>query len=819
MDGLRSVQGSRKARAPTTSHMDSSNVQVVLTPLAGDIEPIATNSGVFAVGRREAPFASQPAEQVNRLSRRHARIFVEQGQPFVADLESSNGTFVNDNRVGHEPVALHDGDTLSFANVFTFSVAVETEAATEPSLPEAGLELVPLATDSDLDTLRIDSFPFLVSRYEEPFLGLEGDAAKDVRQISRRHAVLIKAGGGWQIEDLDSANGTFVNGERLDERARALHDGDTLRFGRGRFAYRIRAVGSGDTTLLDEPDEAVDAPSAKTRYISSATSFLNVFLSESADDNGNGGSRAQDASGKPHQPGSRATASVQTLLTAFGRQTRPGKRFIWLIAGALVLVGTGIGYRYLDGADLREAQNAYQRGDYLASAVTAQRAIAAGQTAPQLNRLVQEGMVRSLVPRWTALLDRREFDAAGDLLASLETEFAANGAALELLRFLRWAMRVSEWAAVEDVRRAPPTLFHDYPAAGALLEEWSANQSLYQQRSSQIGAYEPALQQRLALTMSDWRALRERYSLYANDVAALNRSVVQALVRADIDGAKLALTSFAEQNPEVRGTRALRSDLDVVATLRAASTEADLKTLAMFDPETALATSWVRRSVGRWGQDIIPDARTLSLFRDALAAWQSGSPDRAMALLDRIDRPPWSAYATRRATRYRSIARAFSTLRRQRDGEAYPAAALQLWQRLEDEDTFYRNALAADVAELQTELNGRALVAFAQARSAWMGYQDSGGIQALQRVEDEVSERFRAQALQLTRAHTAANEASRLASALEGGDREALEGLLDAIVLEVQRQRRWLNDLRVVLDIELLEAKLALLPSLQEKGA
>jgi pSer/pThr/pTyr-binding forkhead associated (FHA) protein len=60
-------------------------------------------------------------------------------------------------------------------------------------------------------------------------LGLDGgyDAG-----VSRRHAIIAPQAGGFIIEDLASANGTFVNGRRLQPQAPTpIRSGDELKFG------------------------------------------------------------------------------------------------------------------------------------------------------------------------------------------------------------------------------------------------------------------------------------------------------------------------------------------------------------------------------------------------------------------------------------------------------------------------------------------------------------------------------------------------------------------------------------------------------------
>ncbi len=62
--------------------------------------------------------------------------------------------------------------------------------------------------------------------------------------VSSRHCELRRSGIGYEIVDLDSTNGTKVNGESLGGEPRELHDGDSLQLGlvvRAQFV-RIREI-------------------------------------------------------------------------------------------------------------------------------------------------------------------------------------------------------------------------------------------------------------------------------------------------------------------------------------------------------------------------------------------------------------------------------------------------------------------------------------------------------------------------------------------------------------------------------------------------
>jgi DNA-binding CsgD family transcriptional regulator len=69
--------------------------------------------------------------------------------------------------------------------------------------------------------------------------------------LSRLHAVLERFEAGWCVRDLDSRNGTFVNGRRIWGE-RPLRPGDELRVGAIRLVYRgDEPAGAG--TQASEP--------------------------------------------------------------------------------------------------------------------------------------------------------------------------------------------------------------------------------------------------------------------------------------------------------------------------------------------------------------------------------------------------------------------------------------------------------------------------------------------------------------------------------------------------------------------------------------
>jgi pSer/pThr/pTyr-binding forkhead associated (FHA) protein len=56
-------------------------------------------------------------------------------------------------------------------------------------------------------------------------------------KISKHHAAIRQAGAGWVLEDLQSTNGVFVNGQRVE--GRELKDGDQVRIGPFQFFFEM----------------------------------------------------------------------------------------------------------------------------------------------------------------------------------------------------------------------------------------------------------------------------------------------------------------------------------------------------------------------------------------------------------------------------------------------------------------------------------------------------------------------------------------------------------------------------------------------------
>jgi pSer/pThr/pTyr-binding forkhead associated (FHA) protein len=112
----------------------------------------------------------------------------------------------------------------------------------EVTVKETGRKVL-LSADREILVGRLDAAHGIF-----PELDLTADGGLE-HGVSRRHARIYTREGTCFVEDLDSTNGTFLNGERITPYLPyAFHDGDSLTFGTMRQQVRIHDTGASDTS-------------------------------------------------------------------------------------------------------------------------------------------------------------------------------------------------------------------------------------------------------------------------------------------------------------------------------------------------------------------------------------------------------------------------------------------------------------------------------------------------------------------------------------------------------------------------------------------
>lgn len=195
----------------------------------GEHGPVTLADGITVVGAAEDAgiLLAQPgiAPRHAQIERRGARV---QLQP-CADPVRLNGRTVRD------AIVLKPGDTLEFGDVRCRAVNAPAETEAEDSSTRMRVAVPHYV-------LRGVSGPTFGRSFgvnAEMVFGRQADCdvCIPINEISRRHARVRPTNGGVLVEDLDSANGTYIAGKRV--RSGLLHPGEELALDTVRFMLLV----------------------------------------------------------------------------------------------------------------------------------------------------------------------------------------------------------------------------------------------------------------------------------------------------------------------------------------------------------------------------------------------------------------------------------------------------------------------------------------------------------------------------------------------------------------------------------------------------
>lgn len=158
----------------------AANLKLTLTPTSEEsgLEPISIAKFPFQIGKADATFAkfvseSAHGQEFEYLSRRHAFIYQRDGQAYVEDLGSSNGTYVDGRRL-ENAVPLNDGAVVAFGgNHFVYRVSITRQtvvelAAGNPRAPRAPDPITPPADEGTQFIAAPASFLRLLCEADRP---------------------------------------------------------------------------------------------------------------------------------------------------------------------------------------------------------------------------------------------------------------------------------------------------------------------------------------------------------------------------------------------------------------------------------------------------------------------------------------------------------------------------------------------------------------------------------------------------------------------------------------------------------------------------
>ncbi|MCI0668243.1 MAG: FHA domain-containing protein, partial [Methylococcaceae bacterium] len=526
-------------------------MQVKLIPSPGSgLDEIIIEDQVFSVGRNHKPFESYPAAIVGQLSRRHARIFKENGQLFLVDTGSRNGTSLNGKKLKDNPVSVSNGDVIGFSSQLIYSVAVDDRKSPDSTVlaSDAEIRLVLIPSETALESIVVTRFPFLVSKTDRVFAKSPPEYAQDIRYLSRKHAYFYVKDAEVHIEDLGSTNGTYVNEVRLSEQPATLKNGDTLGFGGKRLVYGVNIeikyplksamTGLPDNGVETRMQEIVDQQ--KTTFVANPNSFLEIFCA------------GQDESESPIEEEinpeidnlAKSPGPAKTPVGRFYRKSRiflqqaraalseetTDKRKIWIIAAAFALITAAGAALYWKDASKRDIQDFMEQANYERALELANDYLEEHPDDKEIGRIATEAMLKYRVPRWVDSIQNKEYRNAREIIGEAADEDTAhNDENAKLIGVLEWVGNLEQFIDYRGGIEAPLTIFKHEQPIGDLLEWWEVDEEGHSKSLHLIANSVPQFKAIHARTFKDLRILKNDQSLYLKAIEQLKAAIATKL--------------------------------------------------------------------------------------------------------------------------------------------------------------------------------------------------------------------------------------------------------------------------------------------------
>ena len=811
-------------------------LDIVLKPLSRpELGEIRIDATTFAVGRTEPPFASYDHDILEMLSRRHARIYCEEGILYLADLDSRNGTTVNLAAVAQAPCRLRDGDEVCFGGVLSYRVEIAPRAGQPRRTAEGfSLTLTPASAGTDLQPIVITRFPFLVSKNDAAFARYQREHGRQLSFLSRRHAHIFQKDGGACIEDLGSSNGSFVDGLRLQEHAVPLEDGMLLAFGGDHFTYRVSI--SKESGIEPTPPDARAAPhnkpegrdaakvvpaaSDKTTFVVAPTSFLDIFCvdeepAESVE--AKGASLPSVPAKEPAKRRTRGRSAVllSELVAVFAGAEHDGARRGWW-KGALIAAVLGAVAWALStwGASERELKDVVARGEYAQAASLANRYLEQRPDDAELKALATEAALKANVPAWLAKLQARDFGGAKAVLAGLSELGIRNPDLRPLVAELEWLGDLEHLVSVRGGPEAPIRIYVDEDNIAALIERWNDNTGEHQRALARVASHVPQFAAPYAEALTHLRKLQSDATVYLAAIDRLKTSIAAELNRDNPQALEAVLKETTEKYPGLGGLDSLREDLARYTEIRReARTRKSGRLFALLLKARFTTPPFQEgfRTLATGRQ--LPGDEFLRQYAAATQPWKDGKPAESLAGLQTIAAGPWSEAVAGELERRQAVIAQFAVLQQSSHAASgYGEQLLAFRASLDtDEDVYFARATEADLVSQKDKALARAQESMGRARASWQDYRNNGVIEAGQRVETTISNTFRTRARLLSEARRHAEQAAQIYAQVSVVAPAQWSTIRDEIRIEAEQQRNALLELRNVLAPELLKSKLALL--------
>lgn len=511
-------------RARQASANETATIAVTLKPERDDLglETIVVTSFPFLVSKTDQTFARYRdafPHQVNYLSRRHAMFFVADGEVFLEDLGSTNGTFIDGKRLDEGAVAIGEGGRIAFGgNHFVYRVGIARGSAAEPTVTQARMQPEAAASASP---------------------ATPAPTSTPSQEMTRPPQPAAQTNAALAADDAKPAAG------QIDA------------------AYASAPATPPPQPLADVED--------RTTFIAAPHSFLDIYCIDAAspdEDEVNpeaGSQTVEPIRRTQHRGAGRFARFVSELSVALGGSgevdMRRVSRWASVTLALLVVLAATL---YLRGAPEREMQSLLASGRFEQASQLADGYLGQHPSDARFRAAGTEAAMKWLVPPWLAALRGHDFARARSNVAFMTALTHHNPDIAPLARMIGWIGDLDAYWAARGGADAPIRIYHDESVIKSLIERWNDDVNAHQRELDQIVSYVPAFGDTYADALSHLRQLESDESVY---VAALDRlkTAIEAALNDARDDPLQALSAmlddYGERYRRLAGLDVVRADL------------------------------------------------------------------------------------------------------------------------------------------------------------------------------------------------------------------------------------------------------------------
>jgi pSer/pThr/pTyr-binding forkhead associated (FHA) protein len=804
------------------------SLTLTLTPESTEsgLDPIVLTSLPFLVSKTEATFSrykSKYGRELGYMSRRQAYLYQKGDEVYIEDLNSGNGTFIDDDRV-EQPVPLTQGALVAFGGkLFVYRVSITREPGIEPASngahkPPVALKPVPVAErwpQVPQASPRVAAGPAVA-----PF---NNDASAP--PAAPRKPLAQKASPSLAPEPAVAPRPNSSTPEPAAERRPQVpRPSASIAAGPAVASPNGVAPASAAAPKPNTPPPV----SGKTQFMAAPTSFLDIFCdaAEPKEEAASGGAATVPAAPAPKEPavGRRRRGRAMQLLSelaslhAGGAEPDNSRRGWWKGVAVVGVLAALVLTVYFWNAPERELKNAVARGEYARAAVLAGRLLEQHPDDVELQALATDASLKANVPVWLAKVRARDFEGAERVVAGMSELGKRDPHLRPMIDELEWLGNLEHLVSSRGGPEAPIRIYADEESIEHLIGGWNDDTGEHQRALARIASHVPQFGDFYGEALTHLRRLQSDSTVYLSVIERVRASIATELERDDPDALKPLLKETAEKYPGLGGLDNVRKDLSSYIEIRRELRTRKTGRLFALLREAHFVTPPFQQGMHALLESRqLPPAQLLEQYDAATQAWKDGNNTEAFAGLQKMTTGPWGEDAAKELERRQHVAARFADLQQAHNASDFVDRLLGFRESLDgNEDIYFVRATAADLTQQKDNAIARAQDAMSRARSLWEQYRSSGPIDASQRIETSISEQYRTCARLLAEASRYVQQGFLIYTQVDPAAAAQWSAIRDEIETEAREQRTRLNDLGNVVEPELLKTKLALLGDANE---